>query len=52
MSKAALWITSRASPRKAANSAATAREDRLVGEEGGGQAVHLDGLGRHLALRD
>ena len=26
-------------------------EDRLVGEEGGGQAVHLHGLGRHVALR-
>ena len=36
---------------KATNSAATAAEDRLVGEEGGGQAVDLDGLGRHVALR-
>ena len=50
MSKPALWITRRASPTKAANSAATRGEDRLVGEEGGAQAVHVDGVLRHVAL--
>ena len=52
MSKAALWITSRASPRKARELGGDRGEDRLVGEERGGQAVDVEGLLRHLALRD
>ena len=50
MSKAALWMTSRASPRKATNSAATARKVGLSARKAVVRPCTCDGVGRNLAL--
>ena len=51
MSKAALWITSRASPRKAANSAATAAKTGLSARKAVVSPCTATASSRHLALR-
>ena len=51
MSKPALWMTSRPSPTNSRNGSATRGEDRLVGEEGLGEAVDVECALRHRALR-
>ena len=50
MSNEALWITSGASPMNSRNSSTTSDEQRLVGEELAGKAVHRERFGRHVAL--
>ena len=50
MSNDALWITSGASPMNSRNSSTTCGEQRLVGEELAGKAVHGEGFLRHVAL--
>ena len=58
MSKPALWITSRAGAglasrswsRNARKSSTTSANTGCVAQEGGGQAVHLLRVGRHVAL--